>query len=119
MFLWVLGSASLGGVTRIRTEASSLCPTPMASGPGEMGLESTREPRATRHTCPAPTQTRVPERVRAKTAQATRVQSLGLEDPLEKGTAPTPVFLPGEFHGQRTRRATVCEIAQSRTPLCD
>ena len=30
----------------------------------------------------------------------TRVQSLGQEDPLEKGIQPTPVFLPGEFHGQ-------------------
>ena len=29
------------------------------------------------------------------------VQSLGWEDPLEKGIA-TPVFLPGEFHGQRS-----------------
>ena len=37
------------GVTRIRTEASSLHPMPRASGPGEMGLESTREPHATRH----------------------------------------------------------------------
>ena len=27
------------------------------------------------------------------------VQSLGWEDPLEKGTAFTPVFWPGEFHG--------------------
>ena len=27
------------------------------------------------------------------------VQSLGWEDPLEKGKAPTPVFSPGEFHG--------------------
>ena len=26
-------------------------------------------------------------------------RSLGWEDPLEKGTAPTPVFWPGEFHG--------------------
>ena len=27
----------------------------------------------------------------------------GSEDPLEKGMAvPTPVFLPGEFHGQRS-----------------
>ena len=26
------------------------------------------------------------------------VQSLGWEDPLEKGMQPTPVFLPGEFH---------------------
>ena len=29
----------------------------------------------------------------------TWVQSLGWEDPLEKGKAPTPVFWPGEFHG--------------------
>ena len=34
--------------------------------------------------------------------QETRVQSLGWEDPLEKGVAPTPVFLPGESHGQET-----------------
>ena len=33
--------------------------------------------------------------------QETQVQSLGWEDPLEKGMKPTPVFLPGEFHGQR------------------
>ena len=26
----------------------------------------------------------------------------GWEDPLEKGMAPIPVFLPGEFHGQRS-----------------
>ena len=32
----------------------------------------------------------------------TWVQSLGWEDPLEKGQLPTPVFLPGEFHGQRS-----------------
>ena len=32
--------------------------------------------------------------------QEMQVQSLGWEDPLEKGMA-TPVFLPGEFHGQR------------------
>ena len=31
----------------------------------------------------------------------TWVQSLGQEDPLEKEMAPAPVFLPGEFHGQR------------------
>ena len=29
----------------------------------------------------------------------TWVQSLGWEDPLEKGKATTPVFWPGEFHG--------------------
>ena len=34
--------------------------------------------------------------------QETWVQSLGREDPLEKGMLPTPVFLPGEFHGQRS-----------------
>ena len=34
--------------------------------------------------------------------QKTQVQSLGQEDPLEKGWLSTPVFLPGEFHGQRS-----------------
>ena len=34
--------------------------------------------------------------------QETLVQSLGWEDPLEKGMATTPVFFPGEFHGQRS-----------------
>ena len=34
--------------------------------------------------------------------QETWVRSLGWEDSLEKGVAPTPVFLPGEFHGQRS-----------------
>ena len=33
--------------------------------------------------------------------QETWVQSLGGEDPLEKGMVPTPVLLPREFHGQR------------------
>ena len=33
--------------------------------------------------------------------QETQVGSLAQEDPLEKGTA-TPVFLPGESHGQRS-----------------
>ena len=32
--------------------------------------------------------------------QETWVQSLGQEGPLEKWK-PTPVFLPGKFHGQR------------------
>ena len=31
-----------------------------------------------------------------------QVQSLGQEDPLEKGMTTIPVFLPGEFHGQRS-----------------
>ena len=34
--------------------------------------------------------------------QETWVQSLDWEDPLEKGMATPPVFLPGEFHGQRS-----------------
>ena len=33
--------------------------------------------------------------------EETWVQSLGREDPLEKGI-PAPVFLPGEFHGPRS-----------------
>ena len=31
--------------------------------------------------------------------------------------APTPVFLPGEYHGQRTLAATVHRAAKSRTRL--
>ena len=34
--------------------------------------------------------------------QETQVQSLGQEDPLEKGWQLIPVFLPGEFQGQRS-----------------
>ena len=30
-----------------------------------------------------------------------QVQSLGCEDPLKREWQPTPVFLPGEYHGQR------------------
>ena len=30
------------------------------------------------------------------------VQSLGQEDPLERDSQPTPIFLPGESHGQRS-----------------
>ena len=36
------------------------------------------------------------------TIQETQVRSLGQEDPLEKGMATTPVFLPGKSHGQRS-----------------
>ena len=32
----------------------------------------------------------------------TWVRSLGREDPLEKKWQPTPVFLPGKFHGWRS-----------------
>ena len=34
--------------------------------------------------------------------QETPIQSLGWEDPLQKGMATLSVFLPGESHGQRT-----------------
>ena len=34
--------------------------------------------------------------------QETQVQSLGREDALEEGVAPTPEFLPRESHGQRS-----------------
>ena len=34
--------------------------------------------------------------------QETWGQSLGPEDPLEEGMEPTPVFLPGESHEQRS-----------------
>ena len=39
---------------------------------------------------------------RLPTMQETWVRSLGQEDPLEKEMATTPVFLPGESHGQRS-----------------
>ena len=32
----------------------------------------------------------------------TQVQSLGWEDPLQKGMATHSIFLPGESHGQRS-----------------
>ena len=34
--------------------------------------------------------------------QETWVLSLGCEDPCRRKWQPTPVFLPGEFHGQRS-----------------
>ena len=34
--------------------------------------------------------------------QETRVRSLDWEVPLEKGMKSTPLFLPGEFHEQRS-----------------
>ena len=44
--------------------------------------------------------------------QETWVQSLGWEDPLEKGKATHSVFLPGVFHG-------LYGVAKSRTRLSD
>ena len=40
----------------------------------------------------------------------TWVQSLGWEDPLEKGMAIHCVFLPGEFHGQEPGRLQSMEL---------
>ena len=34
--------------------------------------------------------------------QEAKVWSLGREDPLENGMQPISVFLPGEFHGERS-----------------
>ena len=39
---------------------------------------------------------------RLSAMQETRVWSLGWEDPLKKEMQPTPVFLPGKSHGQRS-----------------
>ena len=37
--------------------------------------------------------------------QETWVRPLGQEDPLEKEMKPTPAFLPGKSHGQRSQRS--------------
>ena len=47
--------------------------------------------------------------------QETGIRSLGWKDALEKGMIPTPVFLPGEFHGHRTWRATIHGVTKSQT----
>ena len=50
--------------------------------------------------------------------QETQVQSLGREDPLEKGMATNPVFLPEEFHGQmRLAGYIVIRVTKSQTGL--
>ena len=41
------------------------------------------------------------------TMQETRVQSLSWEDPLKRKWQPTPVFLPGKSHRERSLLATV------------
>ena len=49
-------------------------------------------------------------------------QSLGWEDPLEKGVLPTPVFLPGNSMDRRACLATVrgvWEVPKSWTQLID
>jgi len=49
--------------------------------------------------------------------QETWVQYLGWEDPLEKGMATTPVFLPGESMGRGAWWAAVHWVAKSQTQL--
>ena len=45
--------------------------------------------------------------------EETRVWSLGWEDPLERAWLPTPVFLPGVFHGQKSLQGTIHGVAES------
>ena len=47
----------------------------------------------------------------------TRVRFPSREDPLEKAWQPTPVFLPGESHGQRSLQATWPWGRKTRTRL--
>ena len=47
--------------------------------------------------------------------QEAQVRSLGQEDPLEKEWQLTPVFLPGEFHGQQAWQASVHRVSKSWT----
>ena len=51
--------------------------------------------------------------------QETWVQSLGWEDPWRSKWLPTPVLLPGEFHGQRSLMAYRPWITKNRTQLSD
>ena len=49
--------------------------------------------------------------------QEMQVQSLDWEDPLQREWQSTPVFLPGEFHGQRSLAGYIPWDAKSRTLL--
>ena len=49
--------------------------------------------------------------------QETWVQSLGREDSWERKWLPTPVFLPGIFHVQRSLAATFHRVMKSQTQL--
>ena len=51
--------------------------------------------------------------------QETQVQSLGGEDPLEKEIVTTPVFLPGESHGQRSLMGYSLWVTKNQTQLSD
>ena len=45
-----------------------------------------------------------------------QVRSLGQEDPWRRAWQPTPVFLPGESHGQRSL-VTVHWVSENRTQV--
>ena len=47
----------------------------------------------------------------------TRVRSLGQEIPWRRAWQPTPVFLPGGSHGQRSIWAAVHRVTKSQTRL--
>ena len=47
--------------------------------------------------------------------QETQVQSLGRKDPMEREWLPTPVFLPGASHGQRSLVGYSPWVAKSQT----
>ena len=49
--------------------------------------------------------------------QEMKVQSRGREDSLEEGMQPTPVFLPGESHGQRNLEGHGHGVAETWTRL--
>ena len=51
--------------------------------------------------------------------QETQVPSLGPEDPLEKGMATPPVFLPGKSHGQRSLAGYIPRGPKRETRLRD
>ena len=53
------------------------------------------------------------------TMQETQVQSLGWKDPRRRKQQPTPVFLPGEPHEQRTLAGYSPWGHKSQTRLCD
>ena len=54
------------------------------------------------HICGFPGDTVARNQLPVQETQEMWVPSLGQEDPLEWEKATTPVFLPGEFHGQRS-----------------
>ena len=69
--------------------------TPYSEPPGSSGCEETQDA--------GPGASLVAQRIKRLPAmQETLVRSLGWEDPWRRKWQPTPVFLPGEFHGQRS-----------------